>query len=39
MPEFETVTCEQCGEEFRALAGANAAEDGYCSPACQTATG
>ena len=36
MPDFETYTCEQCGEEFTALQGANAAENEYCSPACAT---
>jgi hypothetical protein len=34
MPQFDTYTCNECGEEFRALDGANAAEEGYCSPAC-----
>jgi hypothetical protein len=36
MPEFDTYTCENCGDEFKALAGANAAENGYCSPGCAT---
>lgn len=36
MPEFETYTCENCGDEFEALESSNAAENGYCSPACQT---
>jgi hypothetical protein len=37
MPEFETHTCENCGDEFKAIEGANAAENGYCSPKCETA--
>jgi len=37
MPEFETYTCESCGDEFKALADSNAAESGFCSPSCQTA--
>lgn len=37
MPEFDTFECENCGEEFQALPGANAAEEGYCSPACESA--
>lgn len=36
MPEFDTYDCTECGEEFTALAGAVAAERGYCSPACAT---
>lgn len=35
MPEFETIECANCGDEFRALPGANAAENGYCSPDCE----
>jgi hypothetical protein len=34
MPAFETITCNECGEAFRALDGANAAVEGYCSPTC-----
>lgn len=36
MPAFDTYTCENCGEEFKALPGANAAENGYCSPRCES---
>jgi len=36
MPEFDTYTCESCGDEFKALEGSNAAESGFCSPTCQT---
>jgi DNA-directed RNA polymerase subunit RPC12/RpoP len=38
MPEFETYTCENCGTEFKAIEDANAAENGYCSPKCDTAS-
>jgi len=34
MPEFDTYTCKECGESFRALEGSNAAQAGYCSPSC-----
>ncbi len=34
MSEFDTVTCEQCGDEFKAYPDANAAENEFCSPAC-----
>jgi len=37
MPDFETFTCNNCGDEFKALPSAAAAETGYCSPACETA--
>jgi hypothetical protein len=37
MPEFDTYTCEECGDEFKAMAGAAAAENGYCGPACESA--
>jgi hypothetical protein len=37
MSEFETYSCENCGESFRAHPSSNAAENGYCSPACETA--
>lgn len=33
---FDTFTCENCGDDFKAMDGANAAEKGYCSPACHT---
>ena len=38
MPEFETYTCESCGAEYEAIEGSNAAENGFCSPACETAS-
>jgi hypothetical protein len=37
MSDFETYTCDNCGDEFKAHESANAAENGYCSPKCQTA--
>ena len=37
MSEFETYTCDNCGDEFEAQESANAAEETYCSPECQTA--
>ena len=37
MPAFETFECADCGDEFKALPSANAAENGYCSPACEVA--
>jgi hypothetical protein len=37
MSDFETYTCVECGEEFRANPGANAAERRLCSPRCETA--
>jgi len=33
---FETLTCNACGEEFGAHPSANAAQNGYCSPRCET---
>ena len=36
MSDFEIYTCENCGEEFRAHPSANAAENGYCSPRCES---
>jgi len=33
---FDTLTCENCGDGFKATSGANAAQEGYCSPACPT---
>jgi hypothetical protein len=36
MPAFDTYTCNDCGDEFKAIPGANAAEAGYCSPACES---
>lgn len=32
---LSTFECESCGDEFKAYEGANAAEKGYCSPACE----
>jgi endogenous inhibitor of DNA gyrase (YacG/DUF329 family) len=37
MSDFDTVSCEQCGTEFKALPDSEAAESGFCSPACQNA--
>ena len=37
MSAFDTYDCDHCGEAFKALDGANAAEGGYCSPACESA--
>lgn len=37
MPAFDTYECGSCGREFEAHPSANAAETGYCSPACETA--
>jgi len=34
MSDFETVTCEQCSDDFTAHPDSNAAERGFCSPAC-----
>lgn len=36
MSEFETVECQNCGDEFRALPESNAATKRLCSPACET---
>jgi DNA-directed RNA polymerase subunit RPC12/RpoP len=38
MPGFDTYTCENCGDEFKALEGANAVEKGYCSPTCEASS-
>lgn len=35
MPEFQTYMCDQCGEEFVAVPGSNAAERSLCSPRCE----
>ncbi len=32
--DFVSVSCEQCGEQFTAHPGSNAADRGFCSPAC-----
>ncbi|WP_267639651.1 hypothetical protein [Haloarchaeobius amylolyticus] len=37
MSDFETFTCSECSTDFKALPGANAAENEFCSPACETA--
>ncbi len=34
MSDFETVSCSGCGDEFKAYPDANAADRGFCSPAC-----
>ncbi|MFB6072552.1 MAG: hypothetical protein ABEJ88_06245 [Halobacterium sp.] len=34
---FETYECRNCGDEFTAYEDANAAENKYCSPRCETA--
>jgi hypothetical protein len=34
MSDFEAITCERCGDDFTAYPGSNAAERGFCSPAC-----
>jgi DNA-directed RNA polymerase subunit RPC12/RpoP len=36
MPSLDTYECAECGDEFKALSDANAAREGYCSPACET---
>jgi len=36
MPAFDTFECAECSTEFKALADANAARTGYCSPACES---
>ncbi len=38
MPEFETYECTECGTEFKAVPGANAAENETCSPRCTGGT-
>jgi formylmethanofuran dehydrogenase subunit E len=37
MPSFETLDCDNCGEPFTAHPSAQAAQTGYCSPACHSA--
>ncbi len=37
MSDFDTYTCENCGDEFKAQESASAAENTYCSPKCQMA--
>ncbi len=36
MSDFETRTCAACGTEFKVHPSSNAAENEYCSPACQS---
>ena len=36
MATFDSYECTECGESFRAVEGARAAENGYCSPLCET---
>jgi len=36
MPELDSYTCTVCSERFKAVPDANAAESGYCSPACES---
>ncbi|MFB6156532.1 MAG: hypothetical protein ABEJ34_01655 [Haloferacaceae archaeon] len=36
MTDFDTVECAVCGEAFKSLPGANAAETRTCSPACES---
>jgi len=37
MTAFATYECVECGESFGAVDGARAAENGFCSPQCETA--
>lgn len=37
MTDYESVTCARCGETFTVYPDANAAETGFCSPACALA--
>ncbi len=37
MSDFETVTCEECGDDFKAYPDAKAAQRRFCSPACSLA--
>jgi hypothetical protein len=37
MPDLDTYTCSNCSESFSAHPSSNAADAGYCSPACETA--
>ncbi len=37
MSDLETVTCDSCGNDFKAVAGAAAMNTGYCSPSCHVA--
>lgn len=33
---LETVECEQCGDSFTAYSDAQAAQNGYCCPRCES---
>ncbi|WP_279587137.1 hypothetical protein [Halobacterium sp. R2-5] len=33
---LETYECQSCGDEFKAFEDSVAADDGYCSPRCET---
>jgi hypothetical protein len=35
MTDFDTYTCEVCGDDFKAYPDAEAATRDYCSPVCQ----
>ncbi len=37
MSDFETFECANCGGSFTAHPSAHAAQEKYCSPACETA--
>jgi hypothetical protein len=34
--DFDTFECDSCGDDFKALPEANAAQKELCSPACET---
>jgi hypothetical protein len=36
MSDFDTYDCEECGEQFAAHPSSSAADNGYCSPACES---
>lgn len=36
MSDFDTYTCENCTGTFKAHPDAEAGQEGYCSPSCQT---
>lgn len=36
MPSFDSYTCDSCGDEFKAVADANATDGPYCSPSCES---
>ncbi|WP_257217569.1 hypothetical protein [Halapricum salinum] len=37
MSDFERYTCKNCEETFKAHPSARAAQNGFCSPACESA--